>query len=322
MPPGSEGRIHLDVLVTDKSGKPVTGLDAKDFTLLDNGHPGKVLSFRAFEGSPAKPNPPVEVILLIDTVNLPFSRVAVERQLIEKFLRENGGHLAQPVSIYILTNEGVEGQTQPAVDGNALAGAFDRVDRRLRTIGRGTGAWGAIERFEQALQTISAIAEEGAKMPRRKLLIWVGPGWPMLSGMNIQTSTKGQRRLFDSIVGVSTKLREARIAVYSVSLEDFSSSAKPFYYEDFLKGVKTAEKAIAPDLGLKVLAVQSGGRAMVPSNDLAGQIDACVQDAGAYYTISFDPPRADRANEYHDLKVLIGKPGLSARTNTGYYNQP
>jgi hypothetical protein len=38
--------------------------------------------------------------------------------------------------------------------------------------------------------------------------------------------------------------------------------------------------------------------------------------------LSFDPPRADRANEYHDLKVQVGKPGLVARTSTGYYNQP
>jgi hypothetical protein len=38
--------------------------------------------------------------------------------------------------------------------------------------------------------------------------------------------------------------------------------------------------------------------------------------------MSFDPPHATRPDEYHDLKVQIETPGLSARTNTGYYNQP
>jgi hypothetical protein len=33
----AEGLIHLDVLVTDNSGRPVPGLGAKDFTLVDNG---------------------------------------------------------------------------------------------------------------------------------------------------------------------------------------------------------------------------------------------------------------------------------------------
>jgi hypothetical protein len=32
--------------------------------------------------------------------------------------------------------------------------------------------------------------------------------------------------------------------------------------------------------------------------------------------------RADHANEYHDLKVLVNQPELTARTRTGYYNQP
>jgi len=33
-------------------------------------------------------------------------------------------------------------------------------------------------------------------------------------------------------------------------------------------------------------------------------------------------PQAGRANEYHDLKVLVDNPKLTVRTNTGYYNQP
>ena len=61
---------------------------------------------------------------------------------------------------------------------------------------------------------------------------------------------------------------------------------------------------------------------MAPDNDLTGQIDRCVRDATAFYTLSFDPPRADRANEYHDLKIEVDKPGLTALTSTGYYDQP
>jgi hypothetical protein len=72
----------------------------------------------------------------------------------------------------------------------------------------------------------------------------------------------------------------------------------------------------------KVLAVQSGGRVLDASNDLVSQINSCVQEATAFYTVSFDPPHADHADEYHDLKVEVDKPNLTARTNTGYYDQP
>jgi hypothetical protein len=59
-----------------------------------------------------------------------------------------------------------------------------------------------------------------------------------------------------------------------------------------------------------------------PSNDLAGEFDKCIEDAAPYYTLSFDPPRPEKPDEYHDLKVQIAKPGLTARTSTGYYDQP
>jgi hypothetical protein len=141
----------------------------------------------------------------------------------------------------------------------------------------------------------------------------------MLDSSRFQSSSsKGQEQLFNSIVELSTSLREANIALYSISMGQAGSGT--FLYEDFLKGVKSAQKASPSNLGLKVLAVQSGGRVLPPSNDLASEIDSCIQDANAFYTISFDPPRADKRNEYHDLKVVVDKPGLKALTNTGYYN--
>ncbi len=63
-------------------------------------------------------------------------------------------------------------------------------------------------------------------------------------------------------------------------------------------------------------------RVLDPSNDLAGLIDSCVEDAGACCTLSFDPPYANHPDECRDLKVVVGKPGLATRTNTRYYNQP
>jgi hypothetical protein len=54
-------RIILNVVVTDASGKPVSGLQKTDFTLLDNHQPQQIVSFKGVEGRTA--NPPVHVIL-------------------------------------------------------------------------------------------------------------------------------------------------------------------------------------------------------------------------------------------------------------------
>src|ERR1700722_1359935 len=103
----------LDVVVTDKSGTPVSGLELKDFTVLDNNQPAKILSFHE-SGAGPQVDPPVEVILLIDKVNLDFKEVAFVRQEVEKFLGQNAGHLAQPVSLFVLTNQGLDVQQQPS----------------------------------------------------------------------------------------------------------------------------------------------------------------------------------------------------------------
>jgi len=319
-PKNADGRIHLDVVVTDKSGKPISGLALNDFKLLDNNQLNPILSFQAIDENVQKVGPPVEVILLIDTVNIGFQQVSFVRQQVQNFLLQNGGHLAQPVSVFMLTNDGVEAQPRPSSDGNALAAGVNQLETHLRTISRSAGAWGAIERMDFSIRMMMGIADNEARKPGRKLLIWASSGWPMLDSPRIITSSKSEQHDFDAIVRLSTRLREARISVYSIS--QGTANVDSFLYQEFLKRVKTSERASPPNLALKVLAVQSGGRVVGPDNDMTAQIGNCVRDASSFYTLSFDPPRADRANEYHDLKVQIDKPGLTARTNTGYYNQP
>ena len=114
------------------------------------------------------------------------------------------------------------------------------------------------------------------------------------------------------------------MAVYSVSPADVSMNGglRSQMYRDFLRGVKSPQQADTGNLALKVLATQSGGMVLGPDNDLAGQIDQCVADANVFYRLSFDPPRAERADEYHELRVVVNKPGITVRTNSGYYNEP
>jgi VWFA-related protein len=262
---------------------------------------------------------PVEVIVLLDAVNLGFQTVSQSREQISNFLRQDNGHLAQPVSIFEFTDDGVKVLLQPSMDGNALAAQLDKNNAGLRTVGR-SSQYGGFERFDLSIKAISSVARSETKRPGRKLLVWAGPGWPLLERVGMQSSAQGEQRIFNAIVDLSTTLREAHMAVYSVTLGQ--PQLGTYLYQDYVKGIKTAEKANPANLGLKVLAVQSGGQVIAPDNDIAGQIDRCIQDAGAYYAISFNPPPADKANEYHDLKVEVDKPGLSARTNTGYYNQP
>ncbi len=152
-PGGTDRQITLDVQVTDKSGAPVRGLRKQDFTLLDDKQPRAILSFHAVDGAVGTTSdPPVEMVLVIDAVNTSFLNVKYERSEVKKFLLQNGGKLAQPVSLVVFTDTETKIQEGSSQDGNALASLYDQYETGLRSITRSQGFYGAADRFESLNQ--------------------------------------------------------------------------------------------------------------------------------------------------------------------------
>src|SRR5580698_3266396 len=148
--------ITLDVVVTDKSGKPIPGLEQQDFTLLDNKQPSKILSFDAISGGAAA-DPPVEVILLVDEVNASFRAVSSARQEMEKFLKQNGGELERPTSLVFLSESGIQ-STSSSRDGNTLIAELNQNKNGLRFIGKTQGVYGAGDRVQLSLNALEQFA--------------------------------------------------------------------------------------------------------------------------------------------------------------------
>ena len=326
--PAPVHHMVLDVVVTDGAKKPVAGLQQQDFIVLDNKKPQKILSFIPHgvnEAQSAQSDPPAKIILLVDEVNTRFDRVAYERDQIKKFAMQNNGKLPHPVSLAFFTDTGSQlgkGSTQ---DGRQLLAALDDHESKLRTLRRSEGFYGAVDRFQLSLSTLSSLAAAEAQRPGRKMIVWISPGWAYFSGPNQQYLTRKQEQgLFASIVAVSNELRRARITLYSIDPLGVSDagSLRVNYYQEFLKPALKSNDVQGGDLALQVLATQTGGLALNSSNDIAAQIDKCVADADAYYTLIFDPPPSEQPNEFHAIDVKIETPGLTARTRNGYYGQP
>jgi VWFA-related protein len=316
-----DSHLVLDVVVADRSGKPRAGLTQNDFVVRDNGQARKILSFRAVDGVA---EPPVKIILMVDEVNTTFSHVAYERDQLRKFLMQNGGQLTHPVSLGFFSDTGTELQNNSSSDGKSLLASFDDHVTKLRTIRRSTGFYGAEERFSLSQKNLGMLAAAEARLPGRKLVIWISPGWPILSGPAITLTTKQEQGLFSSIVWLANALRQARITLYSVDplgVEDAATN-RLTYYEEFLKPVAAPKNAQAGNLALQVLSRQSGGQALNSSNDITEQVNRCVADADAFYTLTVDPTPSDRPNELHSVDVKVETPGLTARTRNLYYGQP
>lgn len=312
--------MTLDVVVSNAAGTPVSGLQPEDFTLLDNGQQQGIVSLRSVNGMKGKTDPPVEVIFLIDAINSPFQTVASDRQWLSAFFKENGGELALPTSLVILTDYGINLQSRPTRDGKDLHRFLDANPSGLWSIKRSQGAQGRLDREYSSLGALDVLAQRLSEKPGRKLLIWLSHGWGVISNPGWIGGEKDREAIYGTIASVSTELRKARITLYCVS--PYGGFGRDEGYVKYLKGVYDSSHADLGDLLLPVLATQTGGQVPYGGNDLGPIIDRCIKDAQSFYVLTFNPPPAAHSNEYHRIEVRVDKPGLSVRTRAGYYANP
>jgi VWFA-related protein len=315
--------MRLDVVVTDKSGNPVAGLDAKDFTLQDDGKPQTIAAFKAsdgkaLDGAPGNPDSRVSVFLVMDTVNSGLVDLSFMREEIEKFLRQNGGQLLQPTTVLLLTDAGFETVGETSQDGNKLADAVHAIQSQVHTIHSAAGREAQIERYQLSGKALAAIAAREATAPGRKMMIWIGPGWPILRATGTTYSAREHELNYDAIASLLNQLREARMVLCS------AGGGGAFAVQDLMTPVKSPMEATAANLALQVLALESGGRTLDAGNRShpAKQLNACMQELGAYYTLTFKPPAGEKPYSYRALKVTVDRHGMKVNTNAGYYAEP
>jgi VWFA-related protein len=75
--------------------------------------------------------------------------------------------------------------------------------------------------------------------------------------------------------------------------------------------------------GLRFLAAETGGFAVVDSNDLAGGMRRIVSDQAGYYLIGYQPEagtvRTDGSGRYLKVRIKVKPKGLRVRTRSGFY---
>jgi VWFA-related protein len=317
--------ITVHVTVTDKSGHLVSGLQKSDFTLLDDRHAVPIQDFDA-----ASPAQPPLVMILIDQVNsqittqvgnsYAFRDLSQTQTQIGNFLASYHSHLPFPVSLMFLTNSGVD-EIKPTVDGTALSAVLRQHLPQLQVMKK--ALYQRLNLFNISLDNLETILANKANVPQRKLLIWVGSGWPVIDTPSVTLTIQQQKQFFQSIVVMSDLLRVTNTTLYAVDPEGNTDvgNSNTVFWQDFLKPVTRVDKALPGDLALQVLALQSGGLLRIGGNNVAQAVTACTQDASGGYDLTFQPQADSNMTTFHPLEVKLDKRGLKARTLDGYYTQ-
>jgi VWFA-related protein len=311
-----DGLFTIDVVVSDAAGKPVSDLAPRDLILLDDGQPAKI---RTLYKSPAASEPAPELIFVLDAVNLSPPQLTQTESSVVQFLRRNNGRLEDACFLYRLTRDGLFSSSQPTRDGEMLAKEVEQ-HKSPRTVWRSgrnsdqslLGTWvGRSQRNPLSLSALGSIAIDQREIAGRKIVVWIGPGWPVLGNADSD---------FNEITELSTRLREARITLDSVTMWPNSEAA--FDYHSYLEPPPRSQKDMQPaKMALQVIATHTGGL-VLDSGDLDRDLERCAGEVLSFYTLTFNPPYTSLMDEYHDLRVQVARPGLTVRAPAGYYNEP
>lgn len=317
-----EGIIKLDLTISRSDGRPVIGLGSSEVSLLDNGHPVHFRSFHVYDGVRTFSPGSTQVVFVLDALNLDSDQFHMAQRALQRVLMEHGGLLAHPTSVVRVDWSGVTVSKAPSMDGPDLLKDVlgSNAPRRLlhgnlfSHINPKSCDGEGVRNF-RSLEALGAVTLDLRRQPGRKIVAWIGPGWPVGdAGPCVGTQFNHS---FETVTELSTRMREARIALSSASVWQAGVD-----YRKFLDPV-TAPTSVRPeDLALDVLAAQSGGRVLWSAFGLDELLNQAAHDSDVLYTVTFDPPATDKADDYHALTASVPGSELVVRTSTGYYDEP
>jgi VWFA-related protein len=70
---------------------------------------------------------------------------------------------------------------------------------------------------------------------------------------------------------------------------------------------------------LRRIAYDTGGRAIVNTNDPAGQLESVMKDASAYYLVGYTPTRRTNDGLFHEIEVRVKRRGVRVTARRGYW---
>jgi VWFA-related protein len=297
------------------------------------------------------------IALVVDDLTLSFESVALVRRALRKFVDEQmqEGDL---VAI-IRTGAGIGALQQFTNDRRQLYAAIEKL--RWNSFGTGRmSTFGPLqppgaqtkdtmgnepdkrpeERAEResnefresifaagTLGAINYIVRGMRDLPGRKSIMLLSDGFPLF--ITNEDGFKEGGRVLDNLRSLVDMANRASVVIYSLDARGLVFTG--ISAEDDTNGMTTVqlEKEITDRRnylmdsqdGLRYLAKQTGGLAIVNSNDLAGGIRRILDDQ-SYYLVGYIPddetfdPRTRRFNK---LEVKVNRRGLKVRYRSGFF---
>jgi VWFA-related protein len=345
--------VRVDVVVTDDSGRPVTGLSAKDFQIDEGGRRQEIADFQAMAASPPPTSEPVAAasdvasniplgpqgrlfVLVVDDLHIVESELIPVKRVMSRFIDELG---SEDEAAIVFVGHSNDGQNFTA-DRTLLRKAVDRVRDAL---GFGLDALGRpamsssvtydprlmLQAARSADQVLKNVAESlaGASHPRRAIVY-------LTSGSILPTVMTPGSLLPDDYEDLQAAYRAARDAGVPIYTLDPRGQALP---EDAVRGgiSGVAVQGESNDVAVRYrgrivqntqrqqkrlaeIAFTTGGLAFTQHPDIVRAMKEVISDNASYYVLGYYPQPFVADGKFHEIRVRVNRPGVNVRARPGY----
>lgn len=190
------------------------------------------------------------------------------------------------------------------------------VEQRTRVLVRQSDAG-----VKNALSTLVNLMRATTKLPGRKLVFFISDGFiPNFTGSDFTT-------MMDRVTGMANR---SSVVIYSIDARGLTTdsmfdaaSGGGFDPSGIMQNRLSGERTFMQE-PLHALAANTGGRALLNSNDLTGGIARALDETSRYYLLAWRPENeAQRASNFSKIKVTIaGRPDLKVQLRRGYLGAP
>ncbi len=271
-----EATLQVEAVVMDANGRPVTGLTADDFEVVEGDKPQKISAASYIDGRRGR-----TLVFVIDDLELPPAALSATRAAVRGFV-ENRLRPEDRVAI-VATSRGSGAHQQFSADPLFLQSSLSAIQP--------VGPAGARANLEGAargaLCQLRMVFENLWKEPGRKSVVFFSGG--------LRSADIGA----DGAPAAFTELLDAA-SVASVVLYDIDPSAR---------------SAPQLENGLPDVARGTGGL-FFETEDAAGAIDRIAQDADGYYQLSYPRNESHYGNLDRNVRVRVKRPGLNIRAGS------
>jgi VWFA-related protein len=326
--------VEVDVVVTDKSARPVRGLREEDFEISEDGRPVQIATFSAVDvpeaSRPAIIPPPDRsgsafasndqaddgrlILIVLDDIQVGFT--AGRMSTVKSVARRAVERLGPADLAGVMTTSGrLGGQTEFTTDKSRLLDAIERFvpqgEHELPAIANSLPSVpGANQRAQRigelrtpsAMAGLSVAARALATIPhRRKGVLLISQGFPASLEEIIRDVKIGAA--YESIREFILTAQRSNVAVYTVD---------PCGLE--LDAGCTRESR----QNLRSIAEATGGFAVINTNAPEAAVDRMLAENGTYYLVGYYSPAPPNDGTHHRITVRTRVADVAIRAREGY----